>query len=152
MPVPRPSWVSETNLRIRIGVAFILFISANYSWAREETGVTVDVLERTTKSWDGSTLPAYPDGNPEVTILKITRPPHATLPWHKHPIINAGAMIKGELTVVTENNQKLYLKPADTIVEVVDKWHHGINEGMESVETVVFYAGVVDTPLSINRE
>jgi quercetin dioxygenase-like cupin family protein len=108
-------------------------------------------LAKTSSSWDGKALPDYPEGKPEVTILRITIPPKARLPVHKHPVINAGVMLKGELTVVTENKKTLHLKAGDSIVEVVNTWHYGINEGDEPAEIIVFYAGVHGAPITIKE-
>ena len=53
-------------------------------------------------SWNGDSLPAYPEGKPKISIVKVTIPPHSELPKHYHPVINAGILLKGELTVVDE--------------------------------------------------
>jgi quercetin dioxygenase-like cupin family protein len=136
-------------MKLLLPFIFIFFSSA---WAFDEDKVSVEVLAKSTKSWDGTALPSYGSGAPEVTILRIKIPPKVTLPWHKHPIINAGLMLKGELKVVTKEGEILHLKPGDTIIEVVDKWHYGVNEGEEAVEIVVVYAGVVNEPLSISEQ
>jgi len=91
--------------------------------------ISVTTMTKSTQSWNGSTLPAYPDGQPEVTILKIVIQPGVTLEWHKHPIINAGVLLSGELTVESAKQETLLLKAGDTIVELVEQWHHGINSG-----------------------
>ena len=70
---------------------------------------------------------------------------------HKQPVINAGVLLSGELTVVTEDNKTLYLKAGESIVEVVNKWHYGKNEGNKTAEILVFYAGVQDTPITIKQ-
>ncbi len=49
----------------------------------------------------GNTLPEYPEGKPEITILRIQIPPGTTLPLHTHPVINAGVLLSGELAVIT---------------------------------------------------
>lgn len=77
-------------------------------------------LVKSTESWNGNPLPAYKTGTPEVTILKITIPHGCNLPMHTHPVINAGVLLKGQLTVTTESGQVLHLKADDPIVEVVD--------------------------------
>ena len=59
--------------------------------------------------------------------------------------------MSGELTVVTENKKTLHLKAGDSIVEVVNKWHYGKNEGNEPAEIIVFYAGVPDTPIIVKK-
>ena len=73
------------------------------------------------------------------------------MPLHEHPVINAGVLLSGELTVVTEDNKTLHLKAGDAIVEVVNKWHYGKNEGNEPAEILVFYAGTADKPISIKK-
>lgn len=127
-----------------------IFLSMNL-YAHDTKDIHVDVLAKTSMSWDGSNLPSYPTDKPQITILKISIPPHVKLPEHLHPIINAGVLLKGELTVVTDENKILHLKAGDAIVEVVNRWHHGINEGNITAEIIVFYAGVAGTPLSIKK-
>ena len=61
----------------------------------------------------------------KFTILKISIPPKTRLPLHQHPVINAGVLIKGELTVMTEDGKILHLQAGDPIVEVTDTWHFG---------------------------
>ena len=73
------------------------------------------------------------------------------MPLHEHPVINAGVLLSGELTVVTEDNKTLHLKAGESIVEVVNKWHYGKNEGNEPAEILVFYAGTADKPISIKK-
>jgi quercetin dioxygenase-like cupin family protein len=92
-------------------------------------------------SWNGDSLPSYPAGKPKISIVKVTIPPYSELPNHYHPVINAGIMLKGELTVIDEKGNTLHLKAGDPIIEVVDLVHYGKNEGDEPVEIVVFYAG-----------
>ncbi len=132
------------------GICFILLLTGNV-WAQEVNTVKVEVLAKTSASWDGRDLPNYAKGKPEITILRIKIPPKVQLPLHEHPVINAGVLLKGELTVVTKDNEILHLKAGDSIVEVVDKWHYGINEGNEPAEIIVFYAGVQDTPITIKK-
>jgi quercetin dioxygenase-like cupin family protein len=119
--------------------------------ALDATDVSVDVLAKTGVSWDGSLLPAYPAGNPEITILKIEIPAGIKLATHMHPVINAGVLTKGELTVVTREGKTLHLRAGDAIVEVVNTWHYGRNDGDEPAEIIVFYAGVVDVPITVKE-
>jgi len=128
----------------------ILFLTG-LGWAEEENAVKTDVLAKTCLSWDGMALPEYAKGKPEITILKIKIPPKTKLPLHKHPVINAGVLLKGTLTVVTEDNEKLHLNAGDSIIEVVNKWHYGINEGNEFAEIIVFYAGVQDSSITVKK-
>jgi quercetin dioxygenase-like cupin family protein len=132
------------------GICFFLFFSSHV-WARDNPAIEVDVLAKTSSSWDENRLPAYSEGTPEVTILRIKVPPGMELPMHRHPVINAGVLLSGRLTVITEDNKTLHLKAGESIVEVVDKWHYGKNEGDEVAEIIVFYAGVLDKPITIKQ-
>lgn len=118
----------------------------------KDSSVAVEKLVQTPRSWNGQTLPTYPQGQPEVTILRITIPPGVRLDIHEHPVINAGVMISGQLTVHTLNDQTLHIEAGDPIVEVVDTWHYGINEGRAPAEIIVFYAGVVDRPITVQKK
>jgi quercetin dioxygenase-like cupin family protein len=92
-------------------------------------------------SWNGDSLPAYPSGKPKISIVKVTIPPHSELPHHYHPVINAGVLLKGQLTVVDVKGNVLEMKAGDPIIEVVNKIHYGKNNGDEPAEILVFYAG-----------
>ena len=136
--------------RIILGM-FLILLLANHVWARDLNATKVDVLVKSTTSWDGEELPGYATGKPEVTILRILVPPKTRLPLHEHPVINAGVLLKGELTVETEEKKTLHLKAGDAIVEVVDKWHYGRNDGTEPAEIIVFYAGVQGRPITVKE-
>ncbi len=152
MPVKRGDMLKERKKMNKLfcGICLTLLLSSHV-WAQDVSTAKVEVLAKTNSSWDGRALPDYGQGKPEVTILKITIPPKARLPLHKHPVINAGVLLKGELTVVTEDKETLHLKAGDPIVEVVNKWHYGKNEGNEPAEIIVFYAGIQDTPITIKE-
>jgi quercetin dioxygenase-like cupin family protein len=131
-------------------IGLLLLLSGNVR-AEDINAVKVDVLAKSISSWDGGVLPNYAHGQPEITILRITIPPGVQLPLHQHPVINAGVLLSGELTVVTEDNETLHLKAGDSIVEVVNKWHSGKNEGNIPAEIIVFYAGITGKPITINK-
>jgi len=136
--------------KLFLGICLVLLLSNNI-WAQDADAVKVDVLAKTSSSWNGRDLPDYAKGKPEITILRIKIPQGVKLPVHKHPVINAGVLLKGELTVVTEHKKILHLKAGDSIVEVVNTWHYGKNEGNETAEIIVFYAGIVDEAVTIEK-
>jgi quercetin dioxygenase-like cupin family protein len=113
------------------------------------SGIVVKELIKATRSWDEKPLPAYPQGQPEVSVLRIRIPPGTRLDTHSHPVINAGVLIGGQLTVVTTEGKTLHLKAGDALVEVVNTLHYGISEGDAPAEIVVFYAGAVGTPIAV---
>ena len=114
-------------------------------------GVTVDVLAKSDKSWNGSLLPAYPSEQPQVTIIRYQFAPGAVLPVHKHPVINAGVLLRGTLNVRTETGQTLELKAGDPIIELVNQWHEGVNSGSDTGELIIVYAGTPNSLLAIRQ-
>jgi quercetin dioxygenase-like cupin family protein len=134
------------KISLVIYITFFLFITA---CAGNLNNIVVEQLAKSSKSWDGESLPEYPKGQPEITILRIKIPPGAELEMHEHPVINSGYLVSGELTVITKDNKKLHLKAGDSIVEIVNKRHYGKNEGTDTAEIIVFYAGTVNKPITI---
>lgn len=114
-----------------------------------EAPPVVTELVKTSHSWDGKSLPAYPQGQAEITILRISIPAGTRLHTHSHPMINAGVLTSGQLTVVTTDGKTLHLQAGDPIVEVVNTLHYGVNEGTVPAEIIVFYAGIVDQPITV---
>jgi quercetin dioxygenase-like cupin family protein len=109
------------------------------------------VLAKSSSSWDGTPLPQYPRSQPEVTILRITVPPGMQLTMHKHPVINAGVLLKGQLIVVTEDERRFALETGDSIVELVNQWHYGMNQGDQPAEIIMFYAGTPGVPITVEQ-
>ena len=126
-----------------------LLISTNL-FAQEET-IKVEVLSKSSTSWDGSEIMAYPTGKPEITISKITMPVGFELPVHKHITPLGGMILEGELTVTKENGEQKVFKAGDPIVEVMNAWHAGKNTGDIPTVLIAFYIGEVGTPISINQ-
>jgi quercetin dioxygenase-like cupin family protein len=115
----------------------------------EPASVTVRTLVQSTRSWNGTLLPAYPSGQPEVTVLHITIPPGVALPMHQHPVINAGLLIRGQLLVTSATGASLQLKAGQGLIEMVNQPHYGTNNGSEPAEIVVVYAGVKGQPITV---
>lgn len=129
----------------------LCLLLSNVALAFDPGAVQVEPLAKSATSWDGAALPAYPAGQPEVTVLRIRVGPGARLPMHKHPVINAAVMLAGQLTVTTAAGRNIHLSRGEALVEVVDQWHYGYNEGAEVAELVVFYAGVRGRPITVNE-
>ena len=117
--------------------------------AADGGGVKSENLLDTSNSWDGKAYPAYPAGQPHVTLLRITIPPHTSLDWHKHPVINVGYMLAGSLEVENQlNGDKKLIRAGDPLPELVGTVHRGRNPGDEPATILVFYAGVEGNALS----
>ena len=136
------------------GLCFLYFLLILCSCEKKEssTEIQVEKLAESSQSWNGDTLPNYPEGQAKITILKVSIPAKTKLEMHKHLVINAGFLLKGELTVVDEFGNRLELKAGDSLIELVNTYHYGINEGTEMVELVVFYAGDIATPITQIKE
>lgn len=81
-------------------------LSSTYARAgNADTPVKTEILAQNTSSWDGTSYKAYPRDQPQITILKVTIPPHITLQWHTHPIPSAGFVLSGELTLETKDGK-----------------------------------------------
>ena len=116
--------------------------------ADNQPAVQKEVLSSGGTSWDGTPYAAYPAGAPEITVVKITIAPHATLPWHTHPMPNAAYVVSGELTVEKKDTgEKKVLTPGQVLPELVGQVHRG-TAGNEPVVLIVFYAGAKGLPLS----
>lgn len=113
---------------------------------------TTEQLAAASSSWNGAPLPSYPEGRPFVTLLRIVIPPHARLPRHSHPEINAGVVLRGELTVVADDGTERTFRAGEGIIEMVGTLHYGENRGAEPVELAMFYAGTEGAPLSVPEE
>lgn len=101
------------------------------------------------RSWDGELLPAYPEGQPEIIIVRIVVEPGEKLPKHYHPVINAGVVLKGTLTVIAESGLEKEFKAGDGIIEMVGPVHNGENRGEEPVEIIMFYVATPGQPLTL---
>ena len=94
-----------------------------------QSSVRSEVLLRSSSSWDGEPYKSYPPGAPELSILKITLPPHSKLEWHSHPIPSAAYIVAGELTLERKTDGKKQLFTAGQAVsETVDTLHRGVVE------------------------
>ena len=133
---------------VLISICLVTFTAS----AADIAGVSVETLVKTNQTWDGTVLPPYPTSAPEISVLRYTIAPGAELPPHHHPVINVAYVIKGELTVTTDQGVMKQLKPGDAVVELVDQVHFGKNEGTEPVELVVVYAGTNGQPLAVRGE
>ena len=152
------SFQSVFSLTFVCGIALSFNVAEAQAQVREQAHsvmtdslkqeVKVERLIETSKAWDGSSLPAYPQTQPVVTINKYTFPPHSVTNLHFHKIINCGVILSGTLTVVNEDGTSKSFHAGDPIVETVGTIHHGENRGDEDVVVLMFYAGDGITPLS----
>ena len=134
--------------RLALTLVFLLTIPLESQISRahdghgaESLGVKIERLANSTRQWDGALLPDYPQGQPEIKILRIKIPAGVTLPWHYHPVINAAVILDGTLELHLQNGTKKIYESGDALIEVVNTLHSGKAIGDIDVDLIVFYAG-----------
>ena len=128
-------------------LAFMLLQQGN-AVAEHRPAIQSETLLQSRSSWDGQPYVAYPAGRPELSVLKITIPPHTQLKWHTHPMPNAAYILSGELALERkEDGKKQHYTAGQVVPEMVDALHRGMT-GDAPVTLIVFYAGTEGMPLS----
>jgi quercetin dioxygenase-like cupin family protein len=141
-------FILDKRFFLSLAIAIVTLFPVGAALAKEPASVQMETLLRSGTSWDGTPYTTYPQGAPELTVLKITIPPHSSLPWHTHPMPNAAYVLSGQITVEKkENGEKKLLTVGQVLPEMVDALHRGTT-GDEPVVLIVFYAGIKDMPLS----
>lgn len=129
-----------------------LFLSISVLISSGAYAANSETIIQTEVHWNKQAIKPIHIEHPQITMLKITIPAGEKLAMHKHPILNIGYLTKGELTVRSENDDVLVLKPGDPIVELVGVWHYGESTGSEDAEIVVTYVGDKEDILSVAKE
>ena len=96
-------------------------------------------LIRTSQSWDGAQLPVFPQGQPELRVVRLDFPIGAKTGWHHHTVVNYGIVQQGELTIVCQDGTEKTFHEGDAIVEVIGTIHRGENRGTKPVILNMFY-------------
>ena len=114
----------------------VLALLGSASWAADAPKVAVTPVLTTTTTASGQpiTVPAHP----QVIVSTYDIPVGASLPFHKHPFQRYAYVMAGDLTVMNRDTNETYrYKTGDFIVEVLDQWHMGRNEGKKPVKLLV---------------
>jgi quercetin dioxygenase-like cupin family protein len=125
----------------------LLVLALAGSNGRPQSSTKHKTLIQTTHAWDGTAYKHYPAGQPQITVLKITIPPHTVLKWHAHPMPNAAYILSGNLTVEKPDGARSHFVAGQALAETVDEIHRGFT-GNEPAVLIVFYAGTPGLPLS----
>lgn len=144
-------------LRSKYGFLTSLLMSAlllNVAPLRGDTtlgslpSVTVEELIKAKTTWNGSLLPPYGSGTPEISVVRVTIPVGASLPMHVHPQATAGVLLQGRLEVRTPEGVTRMVSPGDAVIELVNEPHGGANVGQEPAVILVVYAGIEGQPVT----
>ena len=147
------------NLKQKALVACALFVSCSQILLADP--VSVKEVLKTTKSWNGATLPGFSSGTTEFKVLTFKIAPGAKTTIHIHPSNGAGYLIAGELTMYATDDphgsfadpnriKETKLSPGDAWTETVNTWHYGENKGKVDVEFVLIFAGEEGTPPTLS--
>lgn len=104
-----------------------------------------EVLLKRAASWNEVPYVAYPQGQPELTTVRITIPAHSSLPWHTHEMPNAAYLLSGHLTVEERDTGRTATYHAgEAFAESVHNVHRGFTDSEPAV-VIVTYAGTTQT-------
>ncbi|EAN8120826.1 cupin domain-containing protein [Pseudomonas juntendi] len=129
----------------RLALAASILLTGCTSPSIGPNGAETEVLLRTTSAWDGTPYEAYPKGQPELALLRISIPANTALDWHCHTAPNVGFVMAGELVVETQNGKQRTLKAGDALAEIVGGIHRGFTEE-QPAQLLVFYASAPGVP------
>ena len=109
---------------------------------------TIELI-RTSQSWDGTELPDYFQGRPEIIAMKYVIPQGEKLAWHHHDAMNCGVLVQGKLTIISQDGTTKIVHEGEAVVEMVGTVHHGENRGDKTVILYMFYNAQTGQPLSV---
>lgn len=143
-----------TFIHLKARVAQLLFsligiLVLAFDASASERKIEAEVLLKSTEDWRGVTLPAYREGQPEVTVAKITIPAGMALPLHEHPYMTAGVIVQGTIEVRTDSGHTHIARAGDAVIELVNQAHGGANIGDEDAVILVVYAGIEGEPVTV---
>ena len=108
-----------------------LILALSNSVLAAERKIETTVLAKSTQDWGGSVLEHYAEGQPEVTVARVTIPAGMALPLHEHPFMTAGVVLQGVIEVRTDSGKTHIARTGDAVVELVNQPHGGANIGNE---------------------
>lgn len=108
-------------------------------------------LIRTSQSWDGAQLPDFPQGQPELRVIRLDFPIGAKTGWHHHTVVNYGIVQQGELTIVCQDGCEKTFHQGEALVEVIGTVHRGENRGNKPVILNMFYFSETGAEITIQH-
>ena len=116
----------------------------------EAEEIVSETLMQASEAWNGTPYTAYPGGKPQLTVMKMHIPAHASLPWHSHSMPNIAYILSGSLTIEDrESGETHQVKAGEALNEAVGDIHRGYTTD-EPAELVIVYAGAEGLPLSVS--
>ena len=115
----------------------------------KDTKPVIETLISASESWNGD-LYSYPQGQAQMTLLRITAPVGFRTPVHTHPQPGVAYVAQGTLDcVVTADKTKVFSSGDSFATTFGDTPHYCESVGNESAIVFVAYAGVEEEPVTI---
>ena len=111
----------------------------------------METLIVSTESWSGETY-SYPEGQAQMTLLRITAPIGYRTPVHTHKQPSIAYVAKGSLECVVTAEQTKVFSSGNSLATNQGAPHYSESIGKEEATVFVVYAGVEGMPLTISRE
>ena len=94
--------------------------------ADKQADIKSETLLHSGSAWNGVSYEAYSKGAVELSVLRITIPPHSKLKWHAHPMPNAAYIISGEITLEQEGvNKERHFVAGQVVPKTVNTLQRG---------------------------
>ncbi|GBQ83130.1 hypothetical protein AA0535_0168 [Asaia krungthepensis NRIC 0535] len=124
-------------------------LTSSVAHAQQTASAHADHLLKADRSWNGKPYLSYPPGPPTLSMIRLTIPPHTALPWHTHPVPNAGYVLEGQLTIQDKASGASHVfHQGEAFAESVDDAHRGVSGNTRTV-LILTYAGGNNLPTSI---
>jgi quercetin dioxygenase-like cupin family protein len=91
------------------------------------------------------------DGPLEISSEIIAVAPQGKIPEHMHLTPFYAYILEGEITVTYANGVENTYKQGQAMLEAINIWHHGVNNGDVPVKILVVNMGVEGVPNTIAR-
>ncbi len=124
-------------------------LTSSVAHAQQTASAHADHLLKADRSWNGKPYANYPPGPPTLSMIRLTIPPHTALPWHTHPVPNAGYVLSGQLTIQDKASGASHVfHQGEAFAESVDDAHRGVSGDTPTI-LILTYAGGNNLPTSI---
>ena len=115
----------------------------------KNTKPVIETLVSASESWNGD-LYSYPQGQAQMTLLKITAPIGFRTPVHTHPQPGVAHVVKGKIDCVVTADKTEVFSAGDSFATTFGNTPHYCESiGNEPAIVFVSYAGVEEEPVTI---
>jgi quercetin dioxygenase-like cupin family protein len=107
-----------------------------------------ELVSESGTAWNGQAYDCYPSGKPQISVMRMSLPPHSELPWHTHPMPNTAYVLSGQLIIEDkESGRRQHFNAGEALNETVNSAHRGYT-AEQATELIIFYAGAEGQSLS----